>query len=213
MALVALGAAGVAWTAARATESYAASADWAGMERWLTRLSAARALHESSPFARGLSPVESAADLNRWRAAAAFDGGDVSSSLSFLRRTPECRVAGMALPAATALAHSQQLTLQAMLEHDAHTAAARADDDKSHPAGEDARLTLAHELLLQPLRACLPDGLRAISPLLLQVSPSGSDPSSNTVRREYTHSHVWAYCWRLGLYVCVNMILTVGMSC
>jgi len=192
VALVALGAAGVAWTAARATESYAASADWAGMERWLTRLSAARALHESSPFARGLSPVESAVDLNRWRAAAAFDGGDVSSSLSFLRRTPECRVAGVALPAAAALAHSQQLTLQAMLEHDACTATARADDGKSDPDGEaDARLTLAHELLQQPLRACLPDGLRAISPLLLQVYASSRQRPVLQHRSSRVHAHAW----------------------
>jgi hypothetical protein len=76
-----------------------------------------------------------------------------------------CRSSSAAAPAlraAAALAHSQQLTLHVMLEWDARATTAGA-------AMRDSRLTLAHRLLQQPLRAGLPDGLRAISPLLLQL--------------------------------------------
>jgi PI-3-kinase-related kinase SMG-1 len=139
--------------AERACGSYAAVADWQGLQGWLAKVQGLRTANMGAAWTAGLSTA--GLDLNPVLALGKFDEGDFSGAWSHLDRTPEGN-RKVTLNPRLALQRGEQMLLQAMLE----APGAKAEED----------LAAARELLDDPLSAVVTVGsLESRGPYLVQA--------------------------------------------
>jgi hypothetical protein len=137
----------------RACASYAAVADWQGLQAWLAKVQGLRTANMGAAWTAGLSTT--GLDLNPVLALGKFDEGDNSGAWSHLDRTPEGNRKVMLNPR-LALQRGEQMLLQAMLD----APGAKAKED----------LAAARKLLDDPVYAAVTVGsLESRGPYLVQA--------------------------------------------